>query len=438
MGRQIVFLFLSTLLLAVFGRNLTTPVPGNLTTITIRVRPIFFNATVGQEFNRNVSYYVQDGQAIVDGDINFGTEAELLAARVPTGQNINRRDEGEIEERAFSIWPWEFAKKWPGGVIRYKFESTAARAALISGVTEAIRRWKVKTPFLQFIEDPAATLTIKHTVGPNGCWSPVGVGSVMSLDTASCDVATYVHEFGHLLGLIHEHQRPDRDAYVTFQCQNVIGFVNTPGWCDCQGLACQFQKYPFVSEDWSGPYDILSVMQYFATEWSGNGQPTLVGVPPIVVPSGEHDYPSITDARRICDIYYEECRGICGDGILSLNNGEECDDGNNIDGDGCSATCKKEAPQCEKCNPISGKNLCKSSTSCITTSSASNTYCACAAGFRATGFAATDSSVQWRLPFSGQEYRVFVKPGVECTTKCDHPELGPLSCQEVNVQPQCF
>ncbi len=41
-----------------------------------------------------------------------------------------------------------------------------------------------------------------------------------------------------------------------------------------------------------------------------------------------------------------QCTGtttpICGDGNLASN--EECDDGNNIDGDGCSATCKIEAP----------------------------------------------------------------------------------------------
>lgn len=32
--------------------------------------------------------------------------------------------------------------------------------------------------------------------------------------------------------------------------------------------------------------------------------------------------------------------GFCGDGILSA--GEECDDGNNVDGDGCSADCTSE------------------------------------------------------------------------------------------------
>ncbi len=36
-------------------------------------------------------------------------------------------------------------------------------------------------------------------------------------------------------------------------------------------------------------------------------------------------------------------KAYCGDGIVQA--GEECDDGNNIDGDGCSAVCKKEGPK---------------------------------------------------------------------------------------------
>ena len=36
--------------------------------------------------------------------------------------------------------------------------------------------------------------------------------------------------------------------------------------------------------------------------------------------------------------------GVCGDGVL--DEGEACDDGNTIDGDGCSSTCEEEEPVC--------------------------------------------------------------------------------------------
>ena len=34
--------------------------------------------------------------------------------------------------------------------------------------------------------------------------------------------------------------------------------------------------------------------------------------------------------------------GFCGDGVIERQNGEECDDANSRDGDGCSIWCKKE------------------------------------------------------------------------------------------------
>ena len=44
----------------------------------------------------------------------------------------------------------------------------------------------------------------------------------------------------------------------------------------------------------------------------------------------------------------EACVGVCGDGFVqspnSLDQFEACDDGNSIDGDGCSSLCELEAP----------------------------------------------------------------------------------------------
>ena len=37
------------------------------------------------------------------------------------------------------------------------------------------------------------------------------------------------------------------------------------------------------------------------------------------------------------------CKSLCGDGILLRGGSEECDDGNTLDGDGCSHDCKQEA-----------------------------------------------------------------------------------------------
>jgi cysteine-rich repeat protein len=47
-------------------------------------------------------------------------------------------------------------------------------------------------------------------------------------------------------------------------------------------------------------------------------------------------------------------RPVCGDGLLNHLAGEECDDGNRTNGDGCSAQCKLELCGNNKMDPGEG------------------------------------------------------------------------------------
>jgi len=49
-------------------------------------------------------------------------------------------------------------------------------------------------------------------------------------------------------------------------------------------------------------------------------------------------------ADKFCNLTCDGWAPYCGDGILQSNYGEECDDGNNVSGDGCDPVCKTEAP----------------------------------------------------------------------------------------------
>jgi hypothetical protein len=37
-------------------------------------------------------------------------------------------------------------------------------------------------------------------------------------------IASVAHEMGHVLGMVHEHQREDRDDHVNFDCTKVAGY----------------------------------------------------------------------------------------------------------------------------------------------------------------------------------------------------------------------
>ena len=76
--------------------------------------------------------------------------------------------------------------------------------------------------------------------------------------------------------------------------------------------------------------------------------------------------------------------GVCGNGVLQI--GEECDDGNNEDGDGCSSTCQIEAGGCTSGAQCDDGNACTSDScntttgQCTNTVSAVGTVCRSAAG----------------------------------------------------------
>lgn len=65
-------------------------------------------------------------------------------------------------------------------------------------------------------------------------------------------IGTTAHEIGHVLGLFHEHTRPDRDRYVTVVTENI-----KPAY-----LAQFAIKQYSEARTYGIPYDYSSVMHY--------------------------------------------------------------------------------------------------------------------------------------------------------------------------------
>ena len=64
----------------------------------------------------------------------------------------------------------------------------------------------------------------------------------------------YIHEIGHAIGLVHEHQRPDRDGYIAIIWDNV--YPPYRQW---------FQTYSTQEVNTDVDYDLGSVMHYGIT-----------------------------------------------------------------------------------------------------------------------------------------------------------------------------
>ncbi|MGZ4966939.1 MAG: M12 family metallopeptidase [Chthoniobacterales bacterium] len=148
---------------------------------------------------------------------------------------------------------------WPGGVIPYVFDGNVTalhEKMFLDGAAE----W-ASVANLTFVPRTNQTDYVHVQEGMNGDnSSAVGkLGGAQDLTVSAWVRSVITHELGHTIGLVHEHQRSDRDNFVTILQQNIQS-----------GLEFAFALLPNSNN--RGAYDFLSVMHYvrnaFATDSS--------------------------------------------------------------------------------------------------------------------------------------------------------------------------
>ncbi|MBN2077335.1 MAG: hypothetical protein JW838_00120 [Spirochaetes bacterium] len=97
-----------------------------------------------------------------------------------------------------------------------------------------------------------------------------------------------VHEFGHVLGLDHEHQRPDRDSHIMINWDNLI---------DESSFLMQFIKRTPKNFDYNQyEYDYYSCMHYPNNSCAIDSEIETIVSP---VPVGIYDVPSLLDIKKV-------------------------------------------------------------------------------------------------------------------------------------------
>ena len=120
---------------------------------------------------------------------------------------------------------------------------------------------------LKFVDKKApADVRISFDSG-GGSWSLVGTDCLEEKNEPTMnfgwfDVATVIHEFGHMLGLIHEHQNP-RGETIQWDKEAVYKWANeTQGWDKETTQKNIIDKYNVENINGSD-FDPLSIMLYF-------------------------------------------------------------------------------------------------------------------------------------------------------------------------------
>jgi hypothetical protein len=130
----------------------------------------------------------------------------------------------------------------------------------VSDVLDCMMKWEFATiGAIKF--EPARNLKneyllITHSEVPNAAEAYVEVGDQHVLYiTSSGDKRAILHGFGHVLGLIHEHQRMDRDSYITVNI-----YPGNPAMVNMQLNKIPFSQIKYNPEQY--PYDYKSLMHY--------------------------------------------------------------------------------------------------------------------------------------------------------------------------------
>lgn len=178
---------------AEFPQNNTIP---NFNTAGINLKTVRIVDVLG---NRTVSYFLIGDLAILEGDLAYGTEADLLSKAVGNVQSRRSNSIFATGDPSGDVWP--------ANTVIYKYVDLAFRAQFKTAVDAAIKRWTDAHPCLKFEErDPSASpigiITIKPGGFPGVCWYGPGPkpgyhpGTAMAMGLViGCGANEITHEF---------------------------------------------------------------------------------------------------------------------------------------------------------------------------------------------------------------------------------------------------
>ncbi|KAI3378398.1 hypothetical protein SNEBB_002632 [Seison nebaliae] len=160
---------------------------------------------------------------------------------------------------------------WPNGIIPITVEKRLSNGKrldhtayykFVRYVWNAIYKWRDNTclQFVRYRKNQHENY-VQFSWSHEGCWSYVGMlggKQLISLNAKGClhDKRVAVHELGHTIGLHHEHERADRDKYLSILWENVD--LNLGPFT----LESFYRVDPNTTRTYGNKYDYNSIMHY--------------------------------------------------------------------------------------------------------------------------------------------------------------------------------
>ncbi|XP_064615809.1 zinc metalloproteinase nas-32-like [Liolophura sinensis] len=154
--------------------------------------------------------------------------------------------------------------RWPNAVVPYSIVDGHYDDREMFWLNHSLTQWEKYTCIRFRQAGPDDRNYVKFQSG-DGCYTDVGMAGgeqVVNLERPTCRwKAIYLHMLGHVLGLVHEHQVPNRDRYLSVSLEHA-----NPSW------RLWLQKYSKGSlSRFKIRYDPLSIMHYGEKAFSKDG-----------------------------------------------------------------------------------------------------------------------------------------------------------------------
>lgn len=231
--------------------------------------------------------------------ITLFTVTAIVWVNLAQASELNRGDALSFTHlNARSIAIPERTQSWPDGVIPYTMDASLPASAQRT-IASAIDHWNevggvslLPLAQVESLSNDPVRDSVRFVIG-DYCASWVGrQGGQQDLWVAlNCPVGSIMHEVGHLLGLEHEHTRPDRDQHIKVNWENIQSDKRH-----------NFETAPARSR-LPGAYDVDSIMHYGAYNFSIDGKPTITLLDGTTTGIGQRIAPSPGDIQAIESIY---------------------------------------------------------------------------------------------------------------------------------------
>ncbi len=187
----------------------------------------------------------------------------------------------DLSSSSYSGFRYYETRPWPNGLLPIEFDRkiSSARRNRFLNLCNDVWGANADIQCVPWSEARHGDLKIYLTQDNSGCWSHVGAAPSHLSQTRRMNLSSFgcwsnrviLHELGHALGLLHEHQRPDRDQFVKIFSEN----------------AHEKYKYAFQllvpkssnTIQVASAYDFKSIMHYNSQAFSKNGRKTITALP---------------------------------------------------------------------------------------------------------------------------------------------------------------